>query len=142
MLSHYGFTPEQFTPAFCTEIVWRAVGSADLAVQVLGVSAWQASALVAERYLVGPRLLLAGDAAHEMPPTGGFGLNTGVQDVQNLAWKLAAVLNGEAGDALLDTYDVERRPVAEAVTHSSLLMRCRWDVRRGRPRQCCRGASS
>ncbi|HMN78929.1 MAG TPA: FAD-dependent monooxygenase [Burkholderiaceae bacterium] len=119
-LSHYGFTPEQFTPAFCTDIVRRAVGSPDLAVEVLGVSAWQASALVAERYRAGP-VFLAGDAAHEMPPTGGFGLNTGVQDVQNLAWKLAAVLNGEAGEALLDTYDAERRPVGEAVTRSSLL---------------------
>jgi hypothetical protein len=56
-----------------------------------------------------------------MPPTGGFGLNTGVQDAQNLAWKLAAVLRGEAGESLLDTYDAERRPVGQAVTHSSLL---------------------
>ncbi|MFS2051105.1 FAD-dependent monooxygenase [Variovorax sp. CT11-76] len=119
-LSHYGFTPEQFTPAFSTEIVRRAVDVADLAVEVLGVSAWKASAMVAERYRAGP-VFLAGDAAHEMPPTGGFGLNTGVQDAQNLAWKLAAVLRGEAGDALLDSYDAERRPVGEAVTHTSLL---------------------
>jgi putative polyketide hydroxylase len=119
-LSHYGFAPEQFTAAFCTEIVHRAVGSTDVEIEVLGVSAWQASALVAERYRSGP-VFLAGDAAHEMPPTGGFGLNTGVQDIQNLAWKLAAVLCGEAGHALLDTYDAERRPVGEAVTHASLL---------------------
>lgn len=119
-LSHYGFTPEQFTPGFCTEIIRRAVGVNDLDIELLGVSAWRASALVAQRYRSGP-VFLAGDAAHEMPPTGGFGLNTGVQDAQNLAWKLAAVLRGEAGDALLDTYDSERRPVGEAVTHSSLL---------------------
>ena len=119
-LSHYGFTPAQFTPEFCTGIIRRAVGSADLAVEVLGVSAWNASALVAERFRAGP-VFLAGDAAHEMPPTGGLGLNTGVQDSQNLAWKLAAVLRGDAGDALLDTYDAERRPVGEAVTHASLL---------------------
>lgn len=119
-LSHYGFTPEQFTPEFCTEIIRRAVGAKDVAVEVLGVSAWKASALVAERYRSGPAFL-AGDAAHEMPPTGGFGLNTGVQDAQNLAWKMAAVLRGEAGDALLDTYDAERRPVGQAVTQSSLL---------------------
>ena len=119
-LSHYGFTPDQFTPAFCTEIIRKAVGADTVDVQVLGVSAWKASALVAERYRAGP-VFLAGDAAHEMPPTGGFGLNTGVQDAQNLAWKLAAVLRGEAGDALLDTYDAERRPVGVAVTHSSLL---------------------
>jgi len=119
-LSHYGYTPEQFNPAFCTEIVRRAVGSNDVQVEVLGVSAWSASAMVAQRYRSGP-VFLAGDAAHEMPPTGGFGLNTGVQDAQNLAWKLAAVLRGEAGEALLDTYDPERRPVGEATTHSSLL---------------------
>ena len=119
-LSHYGFTPDQFTPEFCTEIIRRAVGSKALEVNVLGVSAWKASALVAERYRSGP-VFLAGDAAHEMPPTGGFGLNTGVQDAQNLAWKMAAVLRGEAGDALLDSYDAERRPVGEVVTHTSLL---------------------
>ena len=119
-LSHYGFTPEQFTPDFCGEIIRRAVGVDVLPIQVLGVSAWRASALVAERYRSGA-VFLAGDAAHEMPPTGGFGLNTGVQDVQNLAWKLAAVLRGEAGGALLDSYDAERRPVGEAVTRSSLL---------------------
>lgn len=119
-LSHYGFTPAQFTPEFCTDIIRKAVGSDAVDVQVLGVSAWKASALVADRYRAGP-VFLAGDAAHEMPPTGGFGLNTGVQDAQNLAWKIAAVLRGEAGDALLDTYDPERRPVGVAVTHSSLL---------------------
>ena len=119
-LSHYGYTPEQFTPAFCAEIIRRAVGVDRLDVQVLGVSAWRASALVAEHYRAGP-VFLAGDAAHEMPPTGGFGLNTGVQDAHNLAWKLAAVLRDGAGDVLLDTYDAERRPVGEAVTQSSLL---------------------
>jgi 2-polyprenyl-6-methoxyphenol hydroxylase-like FAD-dependent oxidoreductase len=119
-LSHYGFTPEQFTPAFCCEIIRRAVGDAQVPIEVLGVGAWKASALVAQRYRDGS-VFLAGDAAHEMPPTGGFGLNTGVQDAQNLAWKLAAVLRGEAGESLLDTYDAERRPVGLAVTHSSLL---------------------
>jgi hypothetical protein len=55
-----------------------------------------------------------------MPPTGGFGMNTGVQDAQNLCWKLAAVLKGDAGDALLDTYDDERRPVGKAITGQAL----------------------
>ena len=119
-LAHYGYTPEQFTPDFCVEIIRRAVGAGDIAVEVLGVGAWKASALVAQRYREGP-VFLAGDAAHEMPPTGGFGLNTGVQDAQNLAWKLAAVVLGEAGDALLDSYDTERRPVGQAVTQTSLL---------------------
>jgi hypothetical protein len=65
-------------------------------------------------------VLLAGDAAHRFPPTGGFGLNTGVQDVHNLAWKLAHVLAGRAPERLLDTYDEERRPVAQANTDWSV----------------------
>src|SRR4029077_4862268 len=59
--------------------------------------------------------------AHEMPPTGGFGMNTGVQDVQNLAWKLAAVLAGRAGPSLLDTYHDERQPLGKAITEQSLI---------------------
>lgn len=69
---------------------------------------------LAERYRTG-RVLLAGDAAHIHPPTGGQGLNLGVQDAFNLGWKLAALIRGWAPDPLLDTYEVERRPVAEAV---------------------------
>ncbi|MBP0459982.1 FAD-dependent monooxygenase [Streptomyces montanisoli] len=69
---------------------------------------------LAERYRVG-RVLLAGDAAHIHPPTGGQGLNLGVQDAFNLGWKLAAEVGGWAPEALLDTYQAERRPVAEEV---------------------------
>lgn len=69
------------------------------------------TAQTARRWRTGP-VLLAGDAAHRFPPTGGYGLNTGVQDAHNLAWKLAAVLRGSAGEALLDTYETERSPVA------------------------------
>ncbi|MFC8086366.1 FAD-dependent monooxygenase [Streptomyces sp. NPDC057340] len=69
---------------------------------------------LAERYRVG-RVLLAGDAAHIHPPTGGQGLNLGVQDAFNLGWKLAAQIGGRAPDSLLDTYQTERRPVAEDV---------------------------
>jgi putative polyketide hydroxylase len=74
---------------------------------------------LAERYRVG-RVFLAGDAAHHMPPTGGFGLNTGVQDVHNLAWKLAAVLHGWAGPGLLDSYEAERLPYGRAITEQAL----------------------
>ncbi|HEY6704448.1 MAG TPA: FAD-dependent monooxygenase, partial [Xanthobacteraceae bacterium] len=59
------------------------------------------------------RVFLAGDAAHLMPPNGGFGGNTGIHDAHNLAWKLALVLKGLAGPTLLDTYEVERKPVGK-----------------------------
>jgi hypothetical protein len=72
---------------------------------------WEAAAEVSER-LQTERVFIAGDAAHVMPPTGGFGGNTGVQDAHNLAWKLARVLRAEAPPALLTTYEAERRPVA------------------------------
>jgi len=72
---------------------------------------------VAERYRTG-RVLLAGDAAHACTPAQGHGMNTGLQDAFNLGWKLALVCRGEAGDALLDTYEIERRPVAELVAAS------------------------
>jgi hypothetical protein len=88
-------------------------------VSVLGVSPWEASAIVADRYRVG-NVFLAGDAAHEMPPTGGFGLNTGVQDVHNLAWKIAAVLRGKADETLLDSYDAERQPFGRIITQNAL----------------------
>ncbi|MBO1334022.1 FAD-dependent monooxygenase [Streptomyces sp. VRA16 Mangrove soil] len=72
----------------------------------------------APAYRVG-RVLLAGDAAHVHTPAGGQGMNTGLQDAANLGWKLAAVLNGRAAEALLDTYEAERHPVGRAVLRSS-----------------------
>jgi 2-polyprenyl-6-methoxyphenol hydroxylase-like FAD-dependent oxidoreductase len=118
-LGVYGYTPADFTPERSIALIRQAVGVPDLDVEILGVSAWEASALVADRYRDG-RIFLAGDAAHEMPPTGGFGLNTGVQDVHNLAWKLAAVLRGQAAPTLLDTYHPERQPLGVAITEASL----------------------
>jgi putative polyketide hydroxylase len=118
-LKAHGRKPEDFTPQHSADMIRRAVGVPDLPVKVLGVAPWVASAHVAERYRHG-RVFLAGDAAHEMPPTGGFGMNTGVQDVQNLAWKMAAVLKGTAADALLDTYHDERQPFGKAITEQAL----------------------
>jgi len=83
------------------------------------LSRWQYEGVVARKFRYGP-VFLAGDAAHRHPPTGGLGLNCGVQDAQNLAWKLAAVLFGRAPDRLLDSYESERRPVAAAYTAHSL----------------------
>jgi 3-(3-hydroxy-phenyl)propionate hydroxylase len=78
-------------------------------------------ALIAERWRAGP-VLLAGDAAHMMPPFAGQGLNSGIRDAANLSWKLAAVLDGRAHDRLLDTYELERRPHAEATVALSALL--------------------
>ena len=92
--------------------VRRSAGVADLPVTITGVARWRATADVARRFRAG-RVFLAGDAAHLMPPNGGYGGNTGIHDGHNLAWKLALVLKGIAGDALLDTYGSERRPAAK-----------------------------
>ncbi|MDX3690183.1 FAD-dependent monooxygenase [Streptomyces europaeiscabiei] len=111
----HGETLEEFTEERCVEHIRRAVGVADLDVEITGKAPWHAAQRVAGSYRSG-RVFLAGDSAHEMSPTGAFGSNTGIQDAHNLAWKLAAVLGGWAGESLLETYDAERRPVAEATS--------------------------
>jgi len=95
--------------ARCVQLVRDAIGVPDLRVEIVVVQPWKAAAEVADRFRAG-NVFLAGDAAHVMPPTGGFGGNTGVHDAHNLAWKIAYVLTGKAGAELLDTYDLERRP--------------------------------
>lgn len=95
----------------CAGLVRAALGTPDLAVDVLDVMPWEMSAQLATRMAEG-RIFLAGDAAHTMPPTGGLGGQTAMQDAADLAWKLALVLQGQAGPALLGTYEAERRPVA------------------------------
>jgi 2-polyprenyl-6-methoxyphenol hydroxylase-like FAD-dependent oxidoreductase len=105
----------------CTAYVREALGASDdHPISIENVQQWNASADWAERMRAGT-VLLAGDAAHVMPPTGGFGGNTGVHDAHNLAWKLAYVLDGRAGDALLDSYDAERRPVAAATVEQAYM---------------------
>jgi 2-polyprenyl-6-methoxyphenol hydroxylase-like FAD-dependent oxidoreductase len=96
----------------CTELVREALGAPELTVEIENVQRWNACAEWAERFRDG-RVFLAGDAAHNMPPTGGFGGNVGVQDGHNLAWKLALVLRAAAGPELLATYETERQPVSE-----------------------------
>jgi 2-polyprenyl-6-methoxyphenol hydroxylase-like FAD-dependent oxidoreductase len=95
----------------CVEYVRAAIGDHHVPITIENVMHWNARADVAERYRAG-RIFLVGDAAHVMPPNGGFGGNTGVQDAHNLAWKLAAVLKGEAGAELLASYEPERRAAA------------------------------
>ena len=87
----------------------RAVGR-DFEFEILSVLPWVRRELVAERYR-GGRAFIAGDAVHVMSPTGGFGMNTGIQDVVDLSWKLAAMIEGWGGDRLLDSYSIERQPI-------------------------------
>ena len=98
--------------------------------EVRWASAFGVNARLAERYRVG-RVLLAGDAAHVHPPTGGQGLNTSLQDAYNLGWKLAAVLNG-APESLIDTYEAERRPIAAGVLGLSTRLLSENQLKRGR----------
>jgi 2-polyprenyl-6-methoxyphenol hydroxylase-like FAD-dependent oxidoreductase len=109
---------EDMSEETCVQYVRQALGAPDLPVEIENVQRWEASADYAERLSVG-RILLAGDAAHVMPPTGGFGGNTGVQDAFDLAWKLAFVVDGRAAPSLLDTYDAERRPVGAFTTEQA-----------------------
>ncbi|HZJ34384.1 MAG TPA: FAD-dependent monooxygenase, partial [Vicinamibacterales bacterium] len=90
----------------------------DVPITIDNVMPWNAEANWAERYREG-RVFIVGDAAHAMPPNGGFGGNTGIQDAHNLAWKLSMVLRNEAGPDLLDTYDAERRPVGTFTTEQA-----------------------
>ncbi|OAH09676.1 FAD-dependent oxidoreductase [Streptomyces jeddahensis] len=110
-----GETLEDFTDDRCIDQIRRAVGAPDIDVEITGKAPWHAAERVAESYAAG-RVFLAGDSAHEMSPTGAFGSNTGIQDAHNLAWKLAAVLNGWAGPGLLQTYETERLPVAQVTS--------------------------
>jgi 2-polyprenyl-6-methoxyphenol hydroxylase-like FAD-dependent oxidoreductase len=100
---------EGITQKGAARLVRDAVGDPMLDVSVEDIHRWHADCHAAERYQEG-RIFIAGDAAHTMTPTGGFGGNTGVQDAHNLSWKLAAVLRGQAGPPLLDTYNAERQP--------------------------------
>lgn len=86
----------------------------DVEIEIVKTYTFTLSMMISSQLRKG-RLLLTGDAAHQVPPHGGFGLNTGLQSAHNLAWKLAMVLRGDASDALLDTYDTERREVAQRV---------------------------
>ncbi|WP_329569521.1 FAD-dependent monooxygenase [Kitasatospora sp. NBC_01266] len=100
-------------------LVREAAGLPDLEVTVRDTMTWRMDAQLADSYRES-RVLLAGDAAHVIPPTGGHGMNTGIGDADNLAWKLAAVIGGRATDALLDSYQAERRPVARQVIDLSV----------------------
>ncbi len=96
----------------------EALGIPEFDPKVLGVSEWHLETVLADDFRA-DRVFLLGDAAHRVPPSGGLGLNSAVQDAYNLCWKIAAVLAGRAGDGLLDTYTAERRPVNQRNIHAA-----------------------
>jgi 2-polyprenyl-6-methoxyphenol hydroxylase-like FAD-dependent oxidoreductase len=113
---------QPLSPTQAIEMIRGGSGVPDLEVEILGMVRWTMQADWATRWR-SDNFFLAGDAAHRMTPAGGHGLNTGVQDVHNLCWKIAAVLQGWAGPDLLDTYQTERLPVAQFnATHSVALI--------------------
>ena len=99
-------------------LVRRCMGG-DIAYTIEDKTLWVRKRTVADRFMDG-RVFLAGDAAHAHPPNGGLGMNTGIQDAFDLGWKLAAVLDGWGGDALLESYDIERRPASARAAEVSL----------------------
>ncbi|CAA0093129.1 2,4-dichlorophenol 6-monooxygenase [Halioglobus japonicus] len=112
-------TRDNFDVDTCIDLIRKAVGKPVGHITICNVSPWVMSSQVANEYRRG-RIFLVGDAAHRFPPTGGLGLNTGVGDVQNLCWKIAAIENGWAEPALLDSYEAERKAVAEVNSTQSL----------------------
>jgi 2,4-dichlorophenol 6-monooxygenase len=92
----------------------ESAGIPDLPVKILSTSMWTINDIYAERYVAG-RVFCMGDAVHRHPPTNGLGSNTCVQDAFNLAWKLALVIKGQAGPALLDSFEAERQPVGQQI---------------------------
>ncbi|WP_332739748.1 FAD-dependent oxidoreductase [Hydrogenophaga sp.] len=112
---HDGEDADAWTEDDARRIFSEAMGR-ELPVEVLSMLTWTAGhALVAEKFQQG-RVFLGGDAAHLFTPTGGLGYNTAVEDAVNLGWKLAHVLQGRAPESLLDTYEVERKPLAQRNT--------------------------
>lgn len=108
-----------FTKERAREWIRAAVGVADLGPEILSLGLWKLNSTVVERLVQG-RVLLCGDAAHQFPPTGGLGVNTGLQGMHNAMWKLAYYVRGRAGWPLVETYDRERRGIAQEITSQSL----------------------
>jgi len=105
-----GETIADYPQAKVRSLLHRVLGTPDLEISILKILPWQLTVRIADKLRVN-NIFLAGDAAHTMTPYAGKGANTGIQDVQNLAWKLSAVLKQQAGNGLLDTYHTERLPV-------------------------------
>ena len=104
----------EVTPEVATDVARQLVGDPDLEIELLSANTWTVNNMFAT-HMQKDRVFIMGDAAHRHPPSNGLGSNTSIQDGFNLAWKLAAVIRGEAGPALLDTYSQERAPVARQI---------------------------
>ena len=111
---------QEYTTERCRELILDGIGKPDLAVEIVDIAHWQPAQQVAEHFRQG-RVFLVGDAAHTMPPKLGLGVNTAIQSAQNLAWKLAAVIRGQASQELLSTYETERHPVGQLASQQSLV---------------------
>jgi 2-polyprenyl-6-methoxyphenol hydroxylase-like FAD-dependent oxidoreductase len=120
-----GERPEDFDAARCRELVVRGAGRSGVEMHLVEARPWEVSACVADRFVSG-RCFLVGDAAHLMPPTGAFGGNSGIHDAHNLAWKLALAVDGRAEPALLESYETERRSVAERTLAQALARLASW----------------
>ena len=118
-VSAQDWTTDVFTKERCGQWIRGAVGVRDLEPEVLSVGRWRMNATVADTFVQG-RIVLVGDAAHQFPPTGGLGVNTGIQGMHNAMWKLALVIQGKAGRGLLESYTTERHPVARWTVEQSL----------------------
>lgn len=102
------------TPEFATSVARQLVGDPDLEIELLSANTWTVNNRYATQLSKG-RVFCMGDAIHRHPPSNGLGSNTSIQDSFNLAWKLAMVLKGQAGEKLLESYDAERAPVAKQI---------------------------
>jgi putative polyketide hydroxylase len=113
-----GETAAQFTPEYCREVLTKAVGE-PIDIEIIEAAAWQPHEQVADQFQCG-RIFLVGDSGHTMPPFKAGGANAAIQSAHNLAWKLAAVLDGTAGPRLLNTYHAERHPYGRFAARQSL----------------------
>jgi 2,4-dichlorophenol 6-monooxygenase len=122
-LLHFAFQPDdpaQFDEDSVVPRLKELLRLPELQPKIIRMNNWKVQGVLARSYRAG-RVFLAGDAAHRHPPTTGLGLNSAIQDAHNLAWKLAAVLKGQATDGLLDSYEAERRPVASRNVNWAML---------------------
>ena len=119
---HCAFLPGDDSDLDATQMVGKIrelLGVGEVPIDIIQISHWSVQGSVADKFQQG-RVFLVGDSCHRHPPTTGLGMNTCVQDAQNLAWKLAAVIKGKADPSLLDTYEVERQPVGMRIVDWAL----------------------